>query len=49
MAVAQPHKDGSEFPVAISLSPLETEEGVLVSSSRKSVSRFAMETESQTP
>jgi len=26
------HKDGHEFPVAISLSPLETEEGVLVTS-----------------
>src|SRR5207302_4475743 len=26
------HKNGNEFPVEISLSPLETEEGVLVSS-----------------
>jgi len=32
------HKDGTEFPVGISLSPLETEEGVLVSSAIRDIS-----------
>lgn len=32
------HKDGHEFPVEISLSPLETEEGVLVTSAIRDVS-----------
>jgi PAS domain S-box-containing protein len=32
------HKDGHEFPVEISLSPLETEEGVLVSSAIRDIS-----------
>ncbi len=32
------HKDGSQFPVEISLSPLETEEGVLVSSAIRDIS-----------
>jgi rsbT co-antagonist protein RsbR len=32
------HKDGHEFPVEISLSPLETEEGMLVSSAIRDVS-----------
>jgi PAS domain S-box-containing protein len=39
-------QDGSEFPVEISLSPLETEEGVLVSASIRDVSsRRGIETE----
>jgi light-regulated signal transduction histidine kinase (bacteriophytochrome) len=33
------HRDGHEFPVEISLSPLETEEGVLVSSAIRDVSQ----------
>jgi PAS domain S-box-containing protein len=32
------HKDGTKFPVEISLSPLETEEGVLVSSAIRDIS-----------
>src|SRR5208282_3449900 len=32
------HKDGTEFPVEISLSPLETEEGVFVSSAIRDIS-----------
>jgi two-component system CheB/CheR fusion protein len=32
------HKDGREFPVEISLSPLETEEGLLVSSAIRDIS-----------
>ncbi len=32
------HKDGYEFPVEISLSPLETEEGVLISSAIRDIS-----------
>ena len=32
------HKDGHEFPVEISLSPLETEEGVLISSAIRDIS-----------
>lgn len=32
------HKDGHEFPVEISLSPLETDEGVLVSSAIRDIS-----------
>ena len=32
------HKDGHEFPVEISLSPVETEEGVLVSSAIRDIS-----------
>ena len=47
------HKDGREFPVEISLSPLETEEGVLVSSTvrditeRKLVERRIRESEAE--
>jgi C4-dicarboxylate-specific signal transduction histidine kinase len=40
------HKDGHEFPVEISLSPLETEEGVLFSSAIRDISeRKRMEAE----
>jgi len=38
------HKDGHEFPVEISLSPLETEEGVLVSSAIRDITEH-MQTE----
>ena len=31
------HKDGSEFPVEISLGPIETDEGILVSSAIRDV------------
>jgi hypothetical protein len=33
------HKEGNEFPVEISLSPLETTEGVLVSSSIRDITQ----------
>ena len=33
------HKDGREFPVEISLSPLETEEGILVSSAIRDITQ----------
>lgn len=39
-------KDGSQFPVDISLSPLETERGVLVSSAIRDVSRWKRTEES---
>src|SRR5258708_38997319 len=35
-------KDGTEFPVEISLSPLETEEGVLVSSAIRDITARKM-------
>jgi PAS domain S-box-containing protein len=44
------HQDGHEFPVEISLSPLETDEGVLVSSAIRDISarkRMEAEIESQ--
>jgi hypothetical protein len=33
------HKDGTEFPTEISLSPLETEEGMLVSSAIRDITK----------